>query len=109
MGERIVFPMAKKMLFPLERSIAFEHTHGARQEPLAFDAAFLHALIIVTRAHKEILFGRRTPGTGTLAIIHFADGSNFAGQVLTCWRAVEGFRCYDRSNSGLVQLFSNGR
>lgn len=50
-----VFSIAKRVLFPLEWSIALEQYDTTWFYPLAFDAAFLHSVVFATHAYYDLL------------------------------------------------------
>jgi len=79
-----VIPSAKRIMFPLEKFINFEDKGGARLEPLANDAAYLHALITATQAYTEFLSGGKISRTSNLVAVHLARTAQILRERLSC-------------------------
>ena len=77
-------PHAKRIMFPLEKYINFEDKSGTRLEPLANDAAYLHALITATQAYTEFLSGGKVNGTSNLISVHLGRTARILRERLSC-------------------------
>jgi hypothetical protein len=69
-----VSAMAKSAMFPLQAYITHHATSSTFFEPLAVDAAYLHALGFVTQAYFSLLSSNVTASADSKASIHLSKG-----------------------------------
>lgn len=62
---------AKRTLFPLETCFLFEKKRSTWLEPLAFDAAFLHAMIFTTQDYYDSILRSKTYTASRKTLPHY--------------------------------------